>query len=148
VATGRRCAGRAVAVEAQKVEPARWVRVLDFSAVDAAIGKFFAGERERVKREFEAGQAHVYEVRGPGYAGIVALRFERRVIDGALQCHVITARGENMHCGGMADLARISKRAGAVAITSDVSDISVLRMLARDGWELEDCRMKLGLTDE
>lgn len=135
-------------MEAQKIEPARWVRVHDFALVDGWIGDFFAGERERVMREFAAGQAQAYEVSGPGYAGIVALRFERRVIDGALQCHVITARGENMHKGALADLARIAKRAGAVAITSDVSDVSVLRMLARDGWALEDCRMKLGLTDE
>lgn len=148
MAFGRWRAGRALVVEAQKIEPARWVRVHAFAAVDAALGAFYAGERERVRREFVAGQAQAYDIRGDGYAGLVALRFERRLIDGALQCHVITASGDGMMQAGMADLARIAKQAGAVAITSDASDVSVVRMLARDGWKIEDCRLRLELNNE
>jgi len=120
------------------------VRVMDFPSVDAALGEFFAGERERVVSEFESGQAQAFAASGPGYGGLILLRFERRLVDGALQCHVITARGEGTLIA-MADLSRIARQAGAVAITSDASDASVIRMYARAGWEVESCRLRLEL---
>lgn len=134
-----------MAVEApEKIASAQWVRVLDFARVDSALGEFYAGERERVRQEFDAGEAQAFDVSGPGYSGLVAMRFERRLVDGALQLHIITTRGEGMQ-HARADLARLAKSAGAVALTSDCEDVAIIRMFARDGWTVESCRMRLDL---
>lgn len=117
---------------------------MDFARVDEALGDFYAGERARVLREFEAGQAQAFEVTGPGYAGLVAIRFEKRLLDGALQCHVITASGHGT-MKALGDLARIAKQAGAVAITTDAEDLGIIRMYGRGGWDVESCRLRLEL---
>lgn len=132
-------------MEAQKVtEAARWVRVLDFARVDAEIGPFFEGERARVVAEFDAGQAQAFDVSGPGYSGLVALRFERRLLDGALQVHLITMRGRGME-KARDDLRRVARQAGAVALTADAEDFGVLRMYQRAGWRVEAARVRFDL---
>lgn len=131
-------------MEAQAVEPARWVRVLDMARIDSELGALFAGERDRVLSEFAAGNAQAFDVSGPGYAGLIAVRFERRLIDGALQLHFITARGEGM-ANARADFARVARQSGAVGLTADAEDFGVLRMYQRDGWRIESARVRLDL---
>lgn len=129
-------------MEAQAV--ARWVRVEDMGRIDAEIGPLFAGERERVLSEFASGQAQAFDVSGPGYAGMVALRFERRLSDDAIQLHLITARGTGMEHAHR-DLQRVARRAGAVALTADAESFGVLRMYQRAGWGIESARVRVEL---
>lgn len=137
-----------MAMESQAQEvAARWVRVLDFERVDSELGEFYAGERARVVAEFEAGQAQAFLVSGEGYGGLMLLRFERRLSDRALQLHIVTMKGEGMQ-NSRADLARVARAAGAVAITSDCEDVPIIRMFGRDGWKVEACRMRLDLENE
>lgn len=131
-----------MAVEAQEV--ARWVRVEDLARIEAEIGPQFAGERERVLAEFAAGQAQAFDVAGPGYAGLIAVRFERRLSDGATQLHLITAKGSGME-HAHADLRRVARRAGAVALTADAESFGILRMYQRAGWSIEAARVRLEL---
>lgn len=132
-------------MEAQEItEAARWVRVLDFARVDAELGEFFAGERMRVVSEFKDGRAQAFDVSGPGYSGFLLLRFERRLIDGALQVHLITAKGRGMK-NAQDDLLRIARKVGAVRVTVDIEDFAVMRMYQRAGWGIESARVGLGL---
>jgi hypothetical protein len=129
-------------VGAEEKTLARWVRVLDWTRVDSEIGAQFAGERERVMDEFKAGQAQAFDISGPGYAGLIAVRFERRLSDGALQLHLITARGSGIE-KAYQDLRRVARKAGAVALTADAENFGVLRMYQRAGWGIETARVRV-----
>lgn len=118
--------------------------MLDFQHVAAELGAFFAGEFERVTAEFAAGQAQAYSIAGPGYSGLVLIRFEARLSDGAKQLHVVTAKGEGLALA-RADLARVAKASGAVALTADAEDFGVLEMYRRDKWRVESARVRLEL---
>lgn len=120
------------------------MRVLDFARVDAELGPGFAGERMRVVSEFKDGRAQAFDVSGPGYSGLIAIRFERRLIDGHLQVHLITAKGRGMK-NAQDDLLRIARKAGAVRVTVDVEDFAVLRMYQRAGWGVEAARVRFDL---
>lgn len=113
-----------------------------FAAVDEAIGALFAGERERVKAEFLSGMAQAFEASGPDYSGHIVIRFERRKIDDALQCHVIAIQGEGLDAA-REDLIRLAKKAGAVAVTCDTGENGITKMHMRAGWKIEMCRMRL-----
>lgn len=131
-------------MEAQaEVKPrAVWQRMRSFADVDEAVGDLFAGERERVNSEFEAGTAQAFYASGPDYSGWVVLRFERRVVDGTLQCHIIAIQGEGLDAA-RDDLCRLAKKAGAVAVTCDTEENAITRMHMRAGWKIETCRMRL-----
>lgn len=132
----------AVDAKTQVKAAAVWTRMQSFADVDEAVGDLFAGERERVHSEFEAGTAQAFFASGPDYSGWVVIRFERRVIDGALQCHVIAIQGEGLDAA-REDLIRLAKKSGAVAVTCDTEENAITRMHMRAGWTIEACRMRL-----
>ena len=128
---------------AAEIKPgAQWLRIWDFERVEDELGDLYAGEREAVTEEFEAGLAQAFHAVSEHYEVWLLVRFETRNFDRALQCHVIAIRGRGIEAG-RAQLVKLVKQAGCIALTCDADKVGIIKLHTRAGWEIENCRMRL-----
>ena len=121
-----------------------WTRLFEWTQeAETQLGPIIQTERADVFRGLQEGAIKLYKATGPDYWGLALIQFYEEA-PGVLVCCCIAFAGHNTEAG-VKVLAESAREAGAKALVCFTQKEGVARLYNRQGWEIEEFRLRLNL---
>lgn len=113
-----------------------WTRREWCDEAAAALDDLIKADRDAVLERIKNGSALLFEIAGPEYDGWLIVHFFDDE-GGRVVCNCLALNGRNT-AGGLADLMRIAKKAGAQKLICTTEQHGVARLYQRQGWRVSE----------